>query len=65
VRHHDGWGEPSRDVGAIKGPRERTGNPKPFSALVGGCVPQLPTPGFEVTVSQLLKKNGAQVKTVI
>jgi len=28
-------------------------------------VPQLATPGFDVTVSQLLKKNGAQVKTVI
>jgi len=28
-------------------------------------VPQLPTPGFDVTVSQMFKKNGAQVKTVI
>jgi hypothetical protein len=25
-----------------------------------GFVPQLATPGFEVTVSQMLKKNGAQ-----
>ena len=23
-------------------------------------MPQLPTPGFDVTVSQMLKKNGAQ-----
>jgi hypothetical protein len=28
-------------------------------------VSQLPTPGLDVTVSQMLKQNGAQVKTVI
>jgi hypothetical protein len=29
-----------------------------------GCVPQLPTPGFDVTVTQVFKKDGAQVRKV-
>ena len=28
-----------------------------------GCVPQSPNPGFDVTVTRIFKKDGAQVRT--
>jgi vancomycin resistance protein YoaR len=58
------WGTKTRDVEAVKGPRRNVVQPKTIVDAKPGCVPQAPTPGFDVTVTQIFKKNGAQVKTV-
>jgi len=51
------------DVEAVKGPRRNVVQPKNIVDASAGCVPQSPTPGFDVTVTRIFKKNGAQVKT--
>ena len=58
------WGTKTRDIEAVKGPRRNIVQPKVIVDPKPGCVPQLPTPGFDVTVSQIFRKKGAQVKTV-
>ena len=58
------WGTKTRDIQAVKGPRRNVVQPKTIVDAKPGCVPQLPTPGFDVTVSQIFRKNGAQVKKV-
>jgi vancomycin resistance protein YoaR len=59
------WGTKTRDIEAVKGPRRNVVRPKVIVDAHSGCVPQLPTPGFDVTVTQIFKKSGAQVKTVL
>jgi vancomycin resistance protein YoaR len=59
------WGTKTRDIEAVKGPRRNVVQPKIIVDAHSGCVPQLPTPGFDVTVTQIFKKSGAQVKTVL
>ena len=59
------WGTKTRDIEAVKGPRRNVVQPKIIVDARPGCVPQLPTPGFDVTVTQIFKKSGAQVKTVL
>ena len=59
------WGTKTRDIEAVKGPRRNVVQPKIIVDARPGCVPQLPTPGFDVTVAQIFKKNGAQVKRVL
>ena len=51
------------DVEAVKGPRRNVVQPKKITDASAGCVPQLPTPGFDVTVTRIFKKNGVPVKT--
>jgi len=58
------WGTKTRDIEAVKGPRRNVVQPKTIVDARPGCVAQAPTPGFDVTVTQVFKKNGAQVKTV-
>ena len=58
------WGTKTMDIEAVKGPRRNIVQPKVIVDPKPGCVPQLPTPGFDVTVSQIFRKKGAQVKTV-
>ncbi len=58
------WGTKTRDVAAVKGSRRNIRAPKVIVDAKPGCVPQMPTPGFDVTVTQIFRKNGAQVKTV-
>ena len=58
------WATKTRDIQAVKGPRRNVVQPKTIVDAKPGCVPQLPTPGFDVTVSQIFRKNGAQVKKV-
>ncbi|MBE3074514.1 MAG: VanW family protein [Actinobacteria bacterium] len=58
------WGTKTWDIEAVKGPRRNVVAPKKIVDARPGCVPQLPTPGFDVTVTQIFKKNGAQVRTV-
>jgi vancomycin resistance protein YoaR len=59
------WGTKTRDIQAVKGPRRNVVQPKTIVDAKTGCVPQAPTPGFDVTVTQIFRKNGASVKTVL
>ena len=58
------WGTKKWDIEAVKGARRNIVQPKVIVDAKAGCVPQLPTPGFDVTVTQVFKRNGAQVRTV-
>lgn len=58
------WGTKKWDIEAVKGPRRNVVKPKVVVDAKAACVPQLPTPGFDVTVTQVFKKNGAKVRTV-
>jgi vancomycin resistance protein YoaR len=51
------------DVEAVKGPRRNVVQPKRITDDRASCVPQTPTPGFDVTVTRIFKKAGKQVKT--
>jgi vancomycin resistance protein YoaR len=51
------------DVEASKGPRRNVVQPKNIVDDRAGCVPQAPTPGFDVTVTRIFKKAGKTVKT--
>ena len=57
------FGTKTWDVEAVKGPRRNVVQPKNIVDNRAGCVPQSPTPGFDVTVTRIFKKNGAQVKS--
>jgi vancomycin resistance protein YoaR len=52
------------DIEAVKGPRRNVVQPRKIVDARPSCVPQLPTPGFDVTVQQIFHRNGAQVRTV-
>ena len=52
------------DIEAVKGPRRNVVQPKTIVDPRADCVPQLPTPGFDVSVTQIFRKNRARVKTV-
>jgi len=56
-------GTPTWQVEAVKGPRRNVVQPKNIVDARADCVPQFPTPGFDVTVTRIFKKNGAVVKT--
>jgi vancomycin resistance protein YoaR len=58
------WGTKTRDVRASKGPRRNVVQPRTIVDARPGCVAQGPTPGFDVTVTQIFTKNGAQVRSV-
>ena len=57
------FGTKTWDIEAVKGPRRNVVQPKTIVDGDPGCVPQSPTPGFDVTVTRIFKKNGVQVKT--
>ena len=57
------FGTRTWDIEAVKGPRRNVAQPGNIVDGRPGCVPQAPTPGFDVTVTRIFKKNGAQVKT--
>jgi vancomycin resistance protein YoaR len=57
------FGTKTWDVEAAKGPRRSVVQPKTVVDATSGCVPQSPTPGFDVTVTRIFKKDGVQVKT--
>jgi vancomycin resistance protein YoaR len=50
------------DVDAVKGPRRNVVQPKKIVDDKPSCVPQTPSAGFDVTVTRIFKKNGAEVK---
>ena len=51
------------DVEATKGPRRNVVQPRNIVDDRSTCVPQTPTPGFDVSVTRIFKKAGKQVKT--
>jgi len=51
------------DIAASKGPRRNVVQPRNIVDDKPGCVPQTPTPGFDVTVTRIFKKAGTTVKT--
>jgi len=56
------------DIEAVKGPRRNVVRPRKITDASPGCVPQSPTPGFDVTVTRIFRKSGvggAPVKTSI
>ena len=50
------------DIEAVRGRRRNVVKPKSIVDARAGCVPQTPTLGFDVTVAQIFRKNGATVK---
>lgn len=56
------WGERQYDdVQAIKSKRSNIRNPKVLEDDSPGCVTQSPSPGFDVTVTRVMYKNGVEV----
>ncbi len=55
-------GRKTWDVEAVKGPRRNVVKPKKIVDDRPTCVPQSPTPGFDVTVTRIFKKAGKEVK---
>ena len=51
------------DIESVKGPRRNVVQPKNITDDKPTCVPQAPTPGFDVTVTRVFKKGGRTVKT--
>jgi vancomycin resistance protein YoaR len=51
------------DIEASKGPRRNVVQPRTIVDDKPSCVPQTPTPGFDVTVTRIFKKAGKTVKT--
>jgi vancomycin resistance protein YoaR len=57
------FGTKAWEIEAVKGPRRNMVAPKIILDGLPGCVPQAPTPGFDVTVTRIFKRDGAQVKS--
>jgi len=55
-------GRKTFDIEAVKGPRRNVVQPKKITDDRPTCVPQSPTPGFDVTVTRIFKKAGKEVK---
>jgi vancomycin resistance protein YoaR len=51
------------DIESVKGPRRNVVQPKMIRDNDADCVPQDPSPGFDVTVKRVFKKNGETVKS--
>ena len=51
------------EIEAVKGPRRNLVQPKSIVDDRARCVPQSPNVGFDVSVTRIFKKNGAQVRT--
>jgi vancomycin resistance protein YoaR len=51
------------DIQAVKGPRRNVVPPRTITDERPGCVPQTPTPGFDVTVTRIFRKDGKQVRS--
>jgi vancomycin resistance protein YoaR len=57
------WGTKVWDVQAHKGPRTNIRPPKTIRDADGECVPQSPSPGFDVVVTRVMRKDGAPSRT--
>ncbi|MCE1179371.1 MAG: VanW family protein [Micrococcales bacterium] len=57
------YGVKTFDVASSKGPRRNVIQPKVIKDDSEGCVPQTPTPGFDVTVTRTISQGGKVVKS--
>jgi vancomycin resistance protein YoaR len=57
------WGTKVWDVDARKGPRTNIRLPKTIRDTDDTCVPQSPSPGFDVVVTRLMRKDGGPART--
>lgn len=60
--HVSFWSTKVWDVQALKSPRSNITQPETIYDSRESCVPQEPSPGFDVTVTRIFRKNGAEVK---
>ncbi len=51
------------EIESVKGPRTNVKQPKTIRDDDGDCVTQSPSPGFDVTVTRVFKRDGRQVRT--
>ncbi|HEX3003962.1 MAG TPA: VanW family protein [Angustibacter sp.] len=51
------------DITALKSPRTNVKQPRTIHDTDGECVPQSPSVGFDVTVTRVFSRDGAQVRT--
>lgn len=56
------WGTKTFEVDSIKGPRRNIVQPKSIVDDQPGCVTQSPMVGFDVTVTRVIRQNGAEIK---
>ncbi len=56
------WGTKKYDVETVKGPRRNLREPRTIVDDSARCVTQSPQPGFDVTVTRILKQGGREVK---
>ena len=57
------YGTKKWDIEASKGPRRNVVSPRTIRDDSPGCVPQAPTPGFDVTVTRTFRQGGSTVRT--
>jgi len=57
------WGTKVWDVEARKGPRTNIRPPRTIRDTDGTCVPQSPSPGFDVVVTRVMSRDGGPVRT--
>lgn len=56
------WGTKKYEVTTVKGPRRNLKQPRTIVDDSAKCVTQSPQPGFDVTVTRILKRGGEEVK---
>lgn len=56
------WGTKTFDVETVKGPRRNITQPRTIVDDGKPCISQSPTPGFDVTVTRIIKQGGREVK---
>lgn len=56
------WGTKTFDVETVKGPRRNVVQPREIRDDSQRCVTQYPQPGFDVTVTRIIKQNGREIK---
>jgi vancomycin resistance protein YoaR len=57
------WGTKVWDVDARRGPRTAVRPPRTIRDDDGTCVEQFPSPGFDVVVTRVFRRDGRQVRT--
>lgn len=56
------WGTKTFDVESVKGPRRNIVQPREIVDNSPRCVTQYPQPGFDVTVTRIIKQDGREIK---
>lgn len=56
------WGNKTFDVESVKGPRRNIVQPREIVDDSPRCVTQYPQPGFDVTVTRIIRQDGREIK---